>query len=270
MSFLDPAAVLLPGFMPGSKRFVACSGGDVAVRDISGPSDAAPVLLLHGWTATADLNWSSTYGAISAHHPVLAPDHRGHGRGIRSTESFTIAGCADDAAEVLRSCASGPAIVAGYSMGGPVALEMARRHPELVSGLVLCATAARFGPFPVEQMALNAIGAIGRIVHRAEVVAKQRIGFAMNLGEMLEAAAAIGMFDARSWLSGIRVPAVVVCTEHDHLVPTADQVALAKALGAPVVSFRAGHDAPVHHGSAFAAALLDALALLTPAASCCL
>ena len=59
-------------------------------------------------------------------------------------DAFRLADCADDLAALLDVLATGPVLVAGYSMGGPVAQLLSRRHPERVAGLVLCATAPRF------------------------------------------------------------------------------------------------------------------------------
>src|SRR2546423_791782 len=57
-------------------------------------------------------------------------------RGPRSSSA-----CADDAAALLEHLGIRRAIVAGYSMGGPIAMLTWQRHPELVAGLVLGATA---------------------------------------------------------------------------------------------------------------------------------
>src|SRR6266511_3671793 len=115
--------------------------------------DGIPILLLHGWMATADLNWFLLYEALSGRHTVIAPDLRGHGRGIRSPRPFTIEDCADDVAGLLRRLGIEKAVAVGYSMGGPVALELWRRHRELVAGLVLVTTGDRMVP-PAGQRAL--------------------------------------------------------------------------------------------------------------------
>ena len=56
--------------------------GELFLRDTGG--DGPPVMLLHGWMASADLNWCGAYDALDdAGYRVLALDHRGHGRGLR-------------------------------------------------------------------------------------------------------------------------------------------------------------------------------------------
>ena len=72
------AAMLLPG------------RGTTFVRTVTGPVGAPTVVLLHGWTATADLNWFTCYEALGEHFRVVALDHRGHGRGIRSRKAFRL------------------------------------------------------------------------------------------------------------------------------------------------------------------------------------
>jgi len=76
--------------------------GDVFVRYQAGPPGAPTVLLLHGWMASADLNWLGTFPVLAGRYHVVAMDHRGHGRGIRSREPFSLEDCADDAAGLLR------------------------------------------------------------------------------------------------------------------------------------------------------------------------
>ncbi|HEX4982878.1 MAG TPA: alpha/beta fold hydrolase, partial [Ilumatobacteraceae bacterium] len=65
--------------------------GTTFACDEPGPSPEAPtVVLLHGWTATGSLNWTRTIAELTEHYRVIALDHRGHGRGIRSDEPFTL------------------------------------------------------------------------------------------------------------------------------------------------------------------------------------
>ena len=68
--------------LPPARTVTVSGRGEMFLRDTGG--DGLPVMLLHGWIATADLNWVGAYGALSgAGYRVLAIDHRGHGRGLR-------------------------------------------------------------------------------------------------------------------------------------------------------------------------------------------
>lgn len=93
------------------------------------------VLLLHGFTATG-ASWDATRRLIEGGlYEPEAPDLRGHGsRG--DDRPATIEACVDD----LRQ--DEPYALAGYSMGGRVALHLALAQPELVQRLVLVSTTA--------------------------------------------------------------------------------------------------------------------------------
>src|SRR5689334_8325113 len=107
----EPPVELPPGYVVHVKGH-----GELFVRDTGG--DGQPILLLHGWMFSGDLNFWRNFDALAdAGYRVLAVDHRGHGRGIRSHAPFRLADCAADAAALLRQLDVGPAIVVGYSMG---------------------------------------------------------------------------------------------------------------------------------------------------------
>src|SRR6516164_4593088 len=129
-----------PSQLPPARTLVAPDRGELFLRDTGG--DGPAVMLLHGWIASADLNWRTVYGDLAdAGYRVLAIDHRGHGRGLRSLERFRLADCAADAAAAMRQLEVAPALVVGYSMGGAIAQLIARDHLDAVSGLVLSGTA---------------------------------------------------------------------------------------------------------------------------------
>ena len=132
-----------PWLPPG--RYVWLPGrGRTFVRELAGPPGAPVLVLLHGWTATADLNWFACFAPLAEHFRVIALDHRGHGRGLRSAEPFRLEHCADDVAALARELGIDRFVPVGYSMGGPIAQLIWQRHRELVDGLVLCATSATF------------------------------------------------------------------------------------------------------------------------------
>ena len=93
------------------------------------------LLLLHGFTATG-AGWDAVRRHVDAErYEPEAPDLRGHG-GRSHDRPVTIEACVDD----LRQ--SEPYALAGYSMGGRVALHLALAQPELVRRLFLVSTTA--------------------------------------------------------------------------------------------------------------------------------
>jgi 3-oxoadipate enol-lactonase len=232
----------------------------------TGPG-APTLLLLHGWTATADLNWFPSYGALAEHFRVVALDHRGHGRGIRTARRFRLADCADDAVALLDVLGIDRVIPVGYSMGGLVAQLTWHRHRDRVSGLVLGATArnfrgsraatgslaalsamavgARFVPGPVRA------GAARRVIDRRPGVSDwARDQFrAGDPRLVLEAGQAIGNFSSRDWIGEVDVPTAVVRTDRDRVVPPHRQQKLADAIPGATV-----HPAAIDHGGCVAEA----------------
>src|SRR3954466_4611469 len=130
--------------LPLGRRIDLPRRGTTFVREMQGPPGAPTVLLLHGWLASAGLNWFTAFEPLAKHFNVIAPDLRGHARGLRTRKIFRLADCADDCAATLEQIGTGPVIVAGYSMGGPIAQLLWRRHRDLVDGMVLSATTMGF------------------------------------------------------------------------------------------------------------------------------
>ncbi|HLJ07868.1 MAG TPA: alpha/beta fold hydrolase, partial [Acidimicrobiia bacterium] len=97
-----PGPPIPPPLPPG--RIVHLPGrGETFVRDTGpppadGPAPGPPVLLLHGWTASADVNFFAVFPELAGRHRAVALDHRGHGRGLRPRTPFSLEDCADDAA----------------------------------------------------------------------------------------------------------------------------------------------------------------------------
>ena len=273
-----------PPLPPG--RTVHLPGrGTTWVREQAGPAGAPTLLLLHGWTATADLNWFTSYAALGEAFHVVAVDHRGHGRGIHTRDRFRLEDCADDAAALIGALDLGPVVPVGYSMGGPIAQLLWRRHPELVAGLVLCATSGSFLPRPEERAWFAGVDGLARIARVAPMSMVGRIGQRLmtarleqgplhdwavdelslaNPRTVLEAGSALGRFRSLEWLEAVDVPTAVVVTDHDRVVPTARQERLAASIpGATVHRVHGDHSVCVSDPDAFVPVLLDACRAVT-------
>jgi pimeloyl-ACP methyl ester carboxylesterase len=96
-------------------------------------------LLLHQGLGQGSWAWRYQVPAFARSFRTIAFDTRGTGRSPVPDEPYDIHDLADDAARILDGR---EAHVVGFSMGGYVALTLAREHPELVRSLVLAGTGA--------------------------------------------------------------------------------------------------------------------------------
>lgn len=263
----------IPEVPPG--HHIALPDGSKTFVRIAARAAGVPTLLLHGLGATSALNFAACFSALERLGPVIAPDHRGHGRGARIGRRFQLEQCADDAATVLRSLDSPPAIVVGYSMGGPIAQLLAKRHPDLVAGLVLSATARDFRGAPADRLRFAALGAIAPAAHLLAPLQVlptpvlpgplRRLSWALSeLGRheppaVIAAARALGRYTSRDWIHDLAVPAAVIVHTDDDVVPTRRQRKLAAALpDARTVEVHGDHLAIANDPERYVSALLRA------------
>jgi pimeloyl-ACP methyl ester carboxylesterase len=105
-----------------------------------GTGDTAPLLLLHGLSSNAHY-WDRLSGFLGDRR-LIALDQRGHGLTGRPPHSppvpagFAMDELIADAAFVIESVDLGRPVIVGHSWGATVALELAARRPDAISGLV--------------------------------------------------------------------------------------------------------------------------------------
>ena len=269
--------------LPPGRHLELPGRGTTFVRVLDGPDDAPTVLLLHGWTATADLNFCAVLPELAGLYRVVTIDHRGHGRGIRGGGRFRLEDCADDAAAALDELGIDSVIALGYSMGGPVAQLLWRRHADKVAGLVLCATSRNFAGSPMAKVQFGLFPAFALAARAVPGTMRSRAfaGFlARRNGEMTEwaqheallndpvalaeAGAAIGRFTSHDWIGQVDVPTAVVVTEYDQVVLPHRQRKLAAAIpGATTHTVPGEHTVCATHPHLFAPVVRDALASVT-------
>jgi pimeloyl-ACP methyl ester carboxylesterase len=269
-------------------RVVTLPGrGSTVVWDCPGPPGAPTLVLLHGVTLTAELNWSAVFPVLGRHFRVLAFDQRGHGRGLGCVGGYRLEQCADDVAALAAVLGIERFTAVGYSMGGLIAQLCWRRYPELTAGLVLCASArsiagspwARWVTLMMPAMMMPAVAAAagsmpGMDGLRADVIGGQMLGQdgdrasrAWALDQMrrtplltaLSAVSAVYAFDSHDWIGGVDVPTAVIITRHDRVVSAARQRRLAAAVpGALAYDIDGDHGVFLTAPGRFTATLLAA------------
>ncbi len=121
--------------LPG--QFVALPAG-VTHYEIGGPSDGAPVVLVHGFSVPYYI-WDPTFDALAAAgFRVLRYDLFGRGYSDRPRVDYTLDFFVQQLADLLAALdLPAPVNLVGLSMGGPITLRFVDLHPERVARLVL-------------------------------------------------------------------------------------------------------------------------------------
>jgi pimeloyl-ACP methyl ester carboxylesterase len=99
-----------------------------------------PLLLINGYAASKD-DWDPTFlSALARGSAVICPDNRGIGDSPALWRDHTVGAMAGDVLSLMDALGLEIADVAGWSMGGFIAQELAARAPERVRRLVLLST----------------------------------------------------------------------------------------------------------------------------------
>jgi pimeloyl-ACP methyl ester carboxylesterase len=119
-----------------SERVIDHAGVALAAEETG---EGAPVVLLHGLTATRRYVVMGSSALARSGHRVIAYDARGHGRSspAPSAAGYTYAELTLDLKAVLDALGAERVVLAGASMGAHAALSFALRAPERVGGLVV-------------------------------------------------------------------------------------------------------------------------------------
>lgn len=221
------------------------------------------LLVIQGLGYSLDASWRVLPG-LSERRTVVVLDNRGVGRSDVPEESFQIADLAGDAAAALDASGLGPVHVAGFSMGGLVAQELALSRPDLVRTLTVGCTSpggkeaiplssevaeqfTDWGNLPPREAALRA----ARVCY-ADTTSSARIDADVNVrmryptdrkGYLAQLSAVGHYGGAASRLGQLKVPVLIAHGTDDLIVPVANAKVLRRYLPhAETAIFRgAGH-----------------------------
>jgi pimeloyl-ACP methyl ester carboxylesterase len=125
--------------------------------DRAGTRGFPSIVFVHGSVVTRKM-WLPQLRGLADAFDVLAPDLPGHG--ALAGTPFTFASAARSLDELIARETRGTALVAGVSLGGYVAIELAARYPHRVTGLILSGCSVNFTG--ILGVYLKSVGALMR------------------------------------------------------------------------------------------------------------
>ena len=225
-----------------------------------------PVILLHGGLGHSG-NYFHQLGALrDSGRRVVLIDSRGHGRSTRDAKPYSYERMADDVLAVMDALGVERAAFVGWSDGACIALDVARRRPERVSGVFF------FG-CNVDPSGTKALDErnplLGRCFSRhmkdyAQLSATPNDieSFAAAVMEMQRTQPNYSAAD----LAAIEVPVTIVHAEHDEFIERSHADYLARTIPDASFVFLPGvsHFAPLQRPDEFNRAVLEFLGTTGP------
>jgi pimeloyl-ACP methyl ester carboxylesterase len=250
----------------------------------------APLLLIAGFACDHTI-WSQVEPALAAQYRVISFDNRGVGRSSTPDNPYSIRQMADDAGALLDAIGIRRAHVAGHSMGGQIAQELALAHPDKVRSLLLLSSCARCDAR--NQAIIETMGELPRLVdpptcarlimpwlytnafYSKPGAIDQLVTWLLETPNpptsqgMYHQSRAITACDTAGRLASIRCPALVLVGKEDALLPIAFSRQLAEGIPAAemVVLEGTGHGLLIESPEAVARAMLDFLSKQGPDSS---
>jgi pimeloyl-ACP methyl ester carboxylesterase len=189
------------------------------------------IMMIHGATYSHRL-WAQQIGAISSIGGVYALDLPGHGASSRfpAGHAVSIKSYVEHVHDVLKAIGRSSTVLIGHSMGGAIAVTYALEHPSEVEALILVGTGAKLGVSPLIFEALSSNYRYGIISTIAQLSFSEKTDKHIideGVREMLKCPQDIAIadfkacneFDARSSISRIEAPTLIVVGEEDKLTP---------------------------------------------------
>jgi pimeloyl-ACP methyl ester carboxylesterase len=226
----------------GAPRIVNSADGVHIQYRLYGQGDPA-IVLVHGWSCDSNY-WSAQLAELRKKYTVLTVDLAGHGGSDRNRGEWTIGRFGDDVAAAVKLIDNPKVIIVGHSMGGPVAIEAAKRLPGRVLGVIGVDTYKNIGVPPPRPDQLNArmqafeadfIGTTREFVSQSFFTAKSDPQFIRKVADDMSSAPpvvgiaairALNAWDAAAAAQGFDLPLIAI---NSDLGSTTDDARIQKS-----------------------------------------
>ncbi|SFB31026.1 aminoacrylate hydrolase [Rhizobium sp. NFR07] len=231
------------------------------VRGLTDP--AAPTIILSSGLGGSGAYWAPQIEALASDFRIVTYDHRGCGRsGGEVPEDGGISAMADDVLEIADTLGLEHFSFMGHALGGLIGLDIALRRPDMIEKLILINAWSKADPhsgrcFDTRIALLENTGveafiraqplflypAIWMAENAARLAEEEQHGLRHFQGRenILRRITALRAFDIEARLGEVAVPALVIATKDDLLVPYSRSLHLAEKLpGAELALFEFG------------------------------
>lgn len=202
--------------------------GDISIYyEVKG--SGYPLLMIMGLSFSL-LDWGDVFlDELAKHYQVIVFDNRdsGHTKS-QSTDNYTTADMANDAAGLLNALGIAQAHVLGFSMGGMITQQFALRHPSKLNKLILVCTMAGgdcsdFNPnnqgdllellFPASYLAIS------NNRKKAEDFFKNTSRYHSQPDGFTRQFQALNTHDTCNLLPDIKAPTLIITGDSDFIIP---------------------------------------------------
>lgn len=206
-----------------------------------------PVTLLHGYPLDHTI-WLELVPALEKEARLILPDLRGHGQSPEPQGPYSMREMAEDVVDLWDALGIEKSLIGGHSMGGYVALALARYFPERLAGLALVASRTNADAPEKRQARLASIEDVRKNGVRDAVLGmpaklsynntvrercKEIVLDASPVGVMGSLAAMADRPDSLDLFINLEIPTLIIAGEDDQIVPVASLRAVAQKMEDP-------------------------------------
>lgn len=222
-----------------------------------------PLVLISGYGADHSY-WQNVYPTLARHHQVLLFDNRGVGQTRDEGDELSSASMADDLYALMQALDIESAHIAGQSMGGTIAQQLAIQHPACIDNLILLNTTPYWrmpmlqsfalwmelvdqGQQHLSYQLLNSLLFSNKCLRDVQFIEKfiadsQATPFPQSKFDRLRHFDVLQTHDSRQQLNQISASTLVMFCEEDMIAPYCDARSLIDGIaGSQMLTLSGGH-----------------------------